>query len=363
MCDLISGELIDELPLDVSSFSRIINGAGTLSATLALGDLGDLDWQAATMPRRTAVYVLRDDTTIVWAGWIRKRRPLDGGTRAGIDCETLESYYASRRVKHSVPIVDLGFVDDDAFDIVRAMLGILAAEPNGNIRTSFDLGLSGQTHTISYFRNERRKVLEEWVKLATIEPGFEFTIDAGYNSSGLITNTLRLAAPRFADGVEPIVCEYPGNVWEYDWPEDESNVPTRLTGIGAGEGSSMLTSEVTDLAALAAGYPLLEDEVMLKEETSQARLDARTAEKLRALTGDAVVPTVVLRGDAEPGFGSYPLGIQARLRVTSLYHPAQADGSPGIDTLRRVVGWTVQPAQAGRQDRVTLALGRVDADG
>jgi hypothetical protein len=142
---------------------------------------------------------------------------------------------------------------------------------------------------------------------------------------------------------------------DYDFPEDGTAAPNVLTGVGADDGGVPLLARVEDLGGeLAAGVPRLPGQLQLKDETDPDRLAARTLTALQAGLVDYVVPTAELRGDADPPFGSFPLGIAVRLRATSLYHPAGAGGAPGLQVVRRVTGWQVTPAA---QERVSLAFG------
>lgn len=348
--DSLTGNLIEELPFDVSSYSQAINGVGTLTATLALGDIpAGVNWQGATTVKRTLIVVQRNGS-YVWAGYLMKRRPTDGGTKAEITCETLEGYLARRRIK-----TDLTYSSaTDVFTIVRGIIDQLQAVGNGNMNLAYDTNLAGQTATVTYLGKDRTKALDAFNRLAEIAPGFEYTITWS-RAGSTFTPTLTLAAPGLNVGLDAIVFEYPGNAADYSYDEDGGNAPNALTGVGADSGGVPLMDEETDsLGELAHGYPIYEDEWQAKDETVLAHLQARTQTVLAAQLADYAVPTVDLRGDSIPGFGDFALGAPARLRATSLYHPAGLNGAPGVDVLRRVTGWTVTP---GPPEKVSLTLG------
>lgn len=344
-CDLLSGQVIAELPMIVSSFSQQINGVGTLTGTIPLGarELAGVDWRSATQKERTIVIVLRDDV-YAWGGWITKRRPTGGGTIAEITASTFEDYWNRRKIK-----ADTTFTGADVFDVVRGIVTNLQAVANGNVRLAVTGGTSGSTTTVTYLGKDRKKALDAWVGLAQAYP-FEFYVSWARTGS-VWTPTLNLAAPGFMTGVDPMVIEYPGNAGDYDWPEEPA--ANALTGIGAQSGGAPLMVEVIDQATLDAGYPLLEDEVSWTDEADLARLGNRAAAKLAADLADNVVPSVDLRGNASPGFADIALGAPVRLRATSLYHPAGPNGVPGIDATRRITGWTVTPGPA---EKVALTL-------
>ncbi|HLL69026.1 MAG TPA: hypothetical protein VK453_25425 [Micromonosporaceae bacterium] len=353
--DLLSGALIEELPVNCDRFSSGLNGVGALSCTLDLTDLGGVDAAGATVPDHTAVYVERDERTLVWGGIVTKRRPINNGRGASIEAATFESYLGRRSIKS-----DWSFVGDDMFNVVRTFLYLLPTQTNGDLRITVDPDImSGQSYTGAWVGKERANMLAEITKLAAQPPGFEFTIVVDRDTNGVFTHQMVLAAPHMSATIDPIVLEYPsGSVSLYDYPEDRTGAPNALTGIGQGEGAAMLLYEVVDDDDLAAGFPIFEGVFSAKDEVSFDRLVIRTAEVQRAGLGESTVPTVTLFGDASPAFGEYPLGVPARLRITSPYHPATVSGGPGIDEMRRVTGWSVVPGQAGRAEQVTLALGQ-----
>jgi hypothetical protein len=345
--DAMTGQLLEELPLDCQSFGQQISAAGTLTGTLTLGDITG-NWRGATIPKRTAPIVMRGDQ-IAWGGWITKRRPTNGGSSAEITAETLEGWLAKQEIQ-----ADLTFTNTDVFTIVRGIIAHVAAQAGGNMRIDTDTNLAGYTQTVTYLGKDSTKAGDAISKLAEVSPGFEYTI-RWQRTGSVFTPYMTLASPGLSTGLDAIVLEYPGNLIDYDYPEDGTAAPNVLTGVGADSGGTPLLARVEDSTGeLAAGVPRLPGQQQMKDETDLTRLTARTTTALRAGLVDYVVPTAVLRGDADPHFGDFPLGIAARLRATSLYHPAGTNGVPGLDVTRRATGWTVVPKAA---EQVTLALG------
>jgi hypothetical protein len=352
-CDALTGQILEELPLDCQSYSQQINGAGTCTGTLALGDIpAAVDWQDATLEKRTLLVVQRDDQ-YVWAGRIMKNRPVANSTQAEITAETLEGYLARRRIK-----TDLTYGSaTDVFTIVRDIIAQLEGVVGGGMQLATGANLAGQTTTITYLGKDRTKALDAFNRLAEVSPGFEYTITWS-RSGNVFTPTLTLAAPSLAAGLDPVVFEHPGNLLgPVDTPRDGGDAPNALTGVGADSGGTPLLYEAVDTSdELAAGYPIYEDEYQIKDEADATRLAARTTTALASKLADYVVPTVDLRGDAIPGFGDFPLGSPCRLRCTCLFHPAGTNGVPGLDITRRITGWTVTP---GANEKASLALGSI----
>ena len=349
--DFATGALLEELPLAVSSYSQQINGVGTCTGTLTLTDLGSgVDWRGSTKERRTLLFAIRDDSRIMWGGVVMKRRTPDSGLTAELTAETLEGYWSRRRIK-----TDTTFTGQDVFTIVNSLVTNLQAVTGGNIRMQVSgPATAGYTQTITYSGKDRTKALDAWTRLAEVSPGFEFSISWYATGAPVVfTPVLNLATPGLNTTVDATVLQFPGNVQSYDYPEDGSARPNALTGIGADSGGIPLLSEQIDSADLAAGVPLYEDEISLKDETDSTRLASRTSAALTAMASDYVVPTVTLRPGASPGLADLALGAPVRLLATSPYHPAGGSGQAGLDVTRRITGWTVSPAP---QETVALTL-------
>lgn len=344
--DALTGVLQEELPLDCQSFGQQISASDTLTGSLALGDL-TVNWRGATIPKHSLVVAMRGDQ-IAWGGWITKRRPTNSGTQAEITAETLEGWLARQEIQ-----ADLTYTNVDVFTIVRGIIAHVAAQAGGNMRIDTGTNLAGYTQTVTYLAKDSTRVGDAISKLADVSPGFEYTI--GWTRTGAtFSPVMTLASPGLSVALDPILLQYPGNLVDYDYPEDGSAAPNMLTGVGADNAGTPLLARVEDTTGeLAAGYLRLPGQLQLKDETDQTRLAARTQTALAAGLVDYVVPTAVLRGDADPHFGDFPAGIPARLAATSLYHPAGVNGRPGLDVTRRVSGWRVVPKA---QEIVTLAL-------
>lgn len=353
--DALTGQVLEELPLEVQSASQQINGGATLTAVLAVSDIpAAVDWSAATLEKRTLLVVQRDGW-YCWAGRIMKNRPVNNSTGAEITAETLESYLARWRLIKT----DLTYSSaTDLFTIVRGIIDQLQAVTGGNMNLAYGTNLAGQAATVTYLGKDRTKALDAINKLAELSPGFEYTITWA-RSGNIFTPTMTLTAPGLSTTLPAVVCEYPGNLLSpVDTSRDGGDSPNALTGIGGDPGGGTpLLWEATDDAELTAGYPIYEDTVSLTDETVLAHLQDRTATALTAKLNDYGVPSVDLRPDALPGFADIPLGCPVRLRCTCAYHPAKPNGAPGLDiTTRRVTGWTLTP---GPPEKVTLDLGSV----
>lgn len=117
-----------------------------------------------------------------------------------------------------------------------------------------------------------------------------------------------------------------------------------------------------DNAALAAGFPLLEDSVSLSTVgvTRQAQIDDYADGILPSVTGTQTSPLLILGGGQRPAATEIVLGSWCQFTATSPLHPANADGSPGLQVISRITGWTLQPPSSGQTESTQIQLGAVE---
>jgi hypothetical protein len=121
-----------------------------------------------------------------------------------------------------------------------------------------------------------------------------------------------------------------------------------------------------DTAALAAGYPLLETSASLSTVTvtQQAQIDAYANGLLPSMSGTQLAPLLTLAGGQSPAVSSIVLGSYCQFTATSPLHPANDDGSPGLQVNARVIGWTLYPPSSSQTEYSWIQLGAIeDLDG
>jgi hypothetical protein len=96
--DLVSNEVLAEIPFSGVSFERALKGAGKFSGTIAITEETDnLDLYESTMPGRTALYVLRNGVCI-WGGLIWARDYKVTKRELSVDASELTSYLEHRLI-------------------------------------------------------------------------------------------------------------------------------------------------------------------------------------------------------------------------------------------------------------------------
>jgi hypothetical protein len=117
-----------------------------------------------------------------------------------------------------------------------------------------------------------------------------------------------------------------------------------------------------DDAVLADGYPLLESSAALSTAvvSSQAQIDGYADGLLPAVTGTQLVPLLTLGAGQLPAVKDITLGSYCQFNATSVLHPANPDGSPGLQLVGRVTGWTLYPPSQNQTEYSWIQLGQLE---
>lgn len=355
--DLRTDEILGELPLDDVKFGRRLNEPGAWSGSIPLGDqrITALDPIGLTRPGRTAVYIDRDGT-LVDGGIVWTRRFATSGDDAGKLMLAGNGFwsYIGRRVIHSL----LTFAATDQVDVVSAILAALEFETGGDIGLNISVEASGVLRDRTYYAYELKSAAEAIEQLAAVLNGFDFRVTVSGDVAAPV-KTVEVGYPRIGELAvdSPLMFERPGNVLEYEWPEDATRLATRSYAVGAGEGDDMLVAASTRTDMLDLGYPLLDQQVSYKDVRVLATLQEHADADVDAVATPVTIPSLTVRGDVEPVAGTYDAGDDCRLTITDDRFP------DGLDTYARVVAFDVQPPTGEQLETVTIHLGEVDSNG
>lgn len=378
--NVLTGQLLwDDLPLKVSSCSRVINGVGQLSGYLDLQADTALNrtYMNALTPRKAFLWVLQDGFP-VWVGQVTDtphRSILDH--QLPVVAKTPENIFAGRRITGA-----LAFVNTDLFDIARGLIRYgmdPRLGPNAQIpQLSLQTGLAGETDTITFGTSntltasvntfygtysDYQSVLDALTSEASAA-GFEFTIEPFVTSMGNYAMLLRLGAPALGQGTPSQTLLFPGQVLDYARPVMGSNAANYVIGTSAASGSgATFTSQYphgVDSADLAAGFPLQQTSISWPGAgvTSQAQINAYTDQQLGAYTAGTMVPSVILGGNQKPLLRELGLGDAIGFAADSELDPADpVTGAPGLQIQARITGWTLTPPGENQDEQVALNLG------
>lgn len=354
-CDLLTDEVLAELPLQQVQYETVLSGIGTLRAFVPLNaETLPLDPIGSTVGGRTALYVDRDGV-IVWGGIVWTRQPAPGGMT--IQAAEFLSYYQHRYISDTIStdvtnITDTRYLPDgqriyaDQKFVMWSLFAYAARRASGSLGIDINKlsGIpDGVNRPATYYGYERPEIYATMQQLSQTDDGFDFGIEVGWNPivNGLAPTRYRRARTWYpkqgrAAADSGLVFSKGGpaaSIVAYDWPEDFTAVATQTWAVGDGQGESRLIAGATDNDLLMSGWPLLESVQTYSGVTSAATVQGHANADLTARSGAAVAPTVDVLADADPQFGSYSKGDSALFSLAP--EPRWPDG---MDVELRILG-------------------------
>jgi hypothetical protein len=351
--DLLTNEIVAELPITGVSFTQQLNQAGAFSAHLLLSGVNTYGYNvdAATTPTRNAIYVDRNGI-LVWGGVIWSRSYNSADQVLNITAREFESYFEHRLISTTE-----AFTNADQLLIARTLIDNAQALPSGDIGVITNSETSGVLIDRVYYDYEYKNVYAAIQDLSKQDDGFDFNITVEYdNVTNIPKKTLVLGYPRtgnvdsgVGDIQTPVFIFPAGNIVQYDYPEDGSIVSNNLYVTGAGSNEGKLLSNAQDAASITAGFPLLDATVSYSDITDQTVLNELAIAQVIALATPPPIISIVVPAFVTPEYGTYDIGDDARLIIIDERFP------DGLDAVYRIVGLNVLPGEDG-PERVTITL-------
>ncbi|WP_101258768.1 hypothetical protein [Streptomyces barkulensis] len=351
-CDLRTDRVVDVLPLTEAKYDDYIGKPGSLTATVPLPDEAlARRARAALRPGRTAVWLERDGD-VRWGGVLWTCTPQSdeqGRMKAEFQAATFDSY-----LDHRILSGDVVGTATDQFDIVRALVDHVQAQPGGDIGLRYGSEVSGVRRDFAYSYTDLARVRELIDKLARLDDGFEWRVHCHRDAQGRRVKRLQLGHPRIHTGHADIVLDHPGAVLTYSLPSDATVQANVWVARGESANSDQsqesvpLTARRVDADDIAGGWPRLESSSDHTSVREQAVLDSLARAELARHRRPETIPqiTVLMDGRISPAL----LGARLRLRIRDLWHPEGADGR------YRIVGLAVTPPQRAKAETATLYL-------
>jgi hypothetical protein len=361
--DLITNDILAEIPLTNVSFTQSLNTPGSFSGSILGSDANELGYDIAgsTIPSRTAIYVDRDGV-LIWGGiiWLRT---WDSDTQHYLfSAREFGSYFERRRITGAYMSSAQALVYDteDQLFIAQDLLYLAQQVSGGDIGVVIPSNISGINATRVYYSYEFKDVWGAIKDLSNQQDGFDFNIDVAYDGAFEPRKYAETAYPYRGvtyDATSPsaLVFEFPGNITTYEWPDDGSIVANTMYGIGPQSNEAKIrATAVSPIDQIAAGYPLLEDTVSYTDQYDPNLLAEQTLGEVTAKQIPVVTPKIVIPAYVSPVLGSYKTGDECLLRITDDRFPSNGNGY-GLAQVFRIVAISVQPGEDG-PERVTLTL-------
>lgn len=327
--NILTGQVIEEIPFDNVRWSKVLNGPGGFS-----GSIDSRHPKAVRenlYPGKRFLYVLRNGVP-VWAGIIWVARFDNGNIQ--VAAQGIWSYFRHRRIR-----IDKLYEQEDQLYIARDLLDYAQSatlNPGGDIGVVVGSETAGIDRDRNYYGFERKPIGEAIEQLAAVENGFDFSIETT-ESGGAYTHTF---VPEF-----PYRGRRTSWTWEvgvhcdlHSWEIDADRMANRMDALGAGDGESMLIATATN-ATLLSEFPLLDDTTsyrdVIYEDTLQEHADAWLIRRQLPLG----MPSITLRSTPETKIGSFIEGDE--VQVTKI------DGWSELDGWYRIIGYEVQVSEEG----------------
>jgi hypothetical protein len=350
--DLLTNEVIGELPLTGVSFTQQLNQSGTLNGHVLLSGLNSAEFNvnASTIPGRSAIYVDRNGD-LIWGGIIWNRTYNSAEQVLNLTAREFESYFERRRISTTQ-----NFTNTDQLVIARTLIDDAQLVPSGDIGVITGAETSGILIDRVYYDYELKNVYQAIQDLSRAEDGFDFLIDVSYDP---ITEepikTLVLGFPRSGviydvNDPQAIVFLFPaGNIVEYEYPEDASIAANTIFALGAGSNEGKLLSIAQDATKITEGWAVLEDVANYSDVTDATLLDELSLGQVLAVSFPPTTIKIVVPAYIAPTLNDYNIGDDARLIITDERFPGT------LDAVYRIVALNIQPGEDG-PERVTLTL-------
>ena len=354
--NLLTGQILAELPITNVNFTKQLNSAGSLSGDILLTGLdSSFNASASTTPGQIAVYVDRNGV-IVWGGIIWSRVYNSSSQHLSIQANEFESYLDRRRISSTLP-----YFNKDQLFIASDLVSQAMAQPYGNIGVAVPSSSSGITTNRIFYGYELKSYLSAIKELAQSGTGasggsgFDFAIDCSYDGGGNIIKTLKLGYPMLGtrystSSATAPVFEFPaGNMVEYEVSLDGSKVANKIYATGAGSSEGKLVYSAVDTSKLSQGWAILEDAVSYSDLMDATLIQNLANGRVASVSLPPTQLKIVANPSQDPVLGSFVLGDDCRVRITDPYFPT------GLDAIYRIVAITVTPGESA-PERVTLSL-------
>jgi len=347
IADLSSGDIRDEAQFSSVKFSAELNKPGGFNGTISIEPTNVEHITDIATPNRVTLANFTPGRTIVWV--LRNSTPVWGGIiwgfQARLDSRVVDfaaqdfiSYYSRRTINMTLTY---DAATHDQFTIAEGLIDYAQLVAGGDIGTTvYYNALSGRKRDRTYWYFERKNIYEALQQLADVDDGFDFAQDVSGSQAGGLSHQLTLSYP-YRGRVTDLVFDSSKNVRLLNWNQDGLRMANLIAAQGAGEGDEMTQATAADPGKLAT-YPLLEDVTMHKDVAVQQTIIDHAAQDLRRQANPVEGVEVEIDPDDDTsGLGSFIVGDVVRVKVD--------DGFINIDKQMRVMGYTVQVNENGRE--------------
>ena len=349
LADVLTDDIVAELPVESASYGEVLNAPGTLNASIRLGSPSTVDVppdpaaplvDAGTivppavdvLPGEHAIYVERDGV-LLWGGVVWTYVADVASNTGTIGAEGFFSLLRGRILD-----TDYSVTGRDQALIVKDLIDTIQGYTDGDllIDTS-SIAAVGKTRDRSYAASEWKDVGEAIEQLSAVRDGFDFRVAVGWGVAGPERSFL-ISYPATGRATA-FVLELGKNLELLSLSVDATTVVTKAYAQG---------EDITStLSVTPAPYPRRDAITNHDDVSVQGTLDDHAQRALDRGTLPMRIPTVNIYPDQEPVLGSFIVGDIVEVRGVF--------GAVDFGGDFRITGWTAAIDTSGAE-RVSLSL-------
>lgn len=343
--DLKTGQVIYTIPCRGVDINAKLNGGGDLRGTFSLDMTGysNAAMLSATIPGLSFV-IVEYNNTVIWDGFITSRWYQS-------QAKTIQFYAKHISAFPSTQRMDIDFVraNVEQTSIFVDLWNLMQSDPLRNINVTVPTALPNlQLKSCNVHSYDYKSFLSIMTDISDGLQGFDWTVSTA-KSGGAYVRTLRFGYPHLmpSASTNSLVFEYPGAITNYY--ATESDISTRIVGLGNGSGSDMLTSSVTfsDIETLGLR---MDGTVSLKEISNQIVLNDLTQQYAAVHKPPGMTISATVLVNTPPIFGSYDIGSAARVIIKDSRFSTVYDHSTWI------TAWNLKPSSSNDVGTVNLTF-------
>ena len=136
LTDLVSNQVLAEVPFSGVSYERQLRKAGSFSGTIpVIAATNKLNLYESTMPGRTGLYVMRNDVC-VWGGIVWARSYSESSKTLSVDASEFTSYFYHRHIWQTL-VYGSEFIGVSSFSVANGTATIVTEEAHGFKQNNF----------------------------------------------------------------------------------------------------------------------------------------------------------------------------------------------------------------------------------
>jgi len=210
--------------------------------------------------------------------------------------------------------------------IARALAVVGMSHPGGSLPIVLPASEvdADPTHTRTYAGYELKNISDIWGLLTGVNngPDIDFLPSWTTATQQFIQWTMRtgtMAQPKLYSANQIVFdsAQPQSSVSELSYTEDGSQLTTTQWAEGGGTDTGILMSQTTSSTLVAAGFPLLEEEIDYRTVTDQATLNTYTAGDLALHSVPVVQWSLTVNALMPPVMSSFNIGDLSRVRVAN----------------------------------------------